>query len=343
MTIKVKDSELKAVIAALESDMQAAFETSKTGLLAKADGDDKSPPAEASDDSATPPGDGPPGGDAGGPPSAPTPSPGPDAAASAAPEAGAPAAPGAMPPGGDPAAAGPGAPLTPEALQAEYAQLSPEELDMHLQAAMAAKEAVAAAAQPMGAGGPPAPGGMPAGAPPPGAASPAGPPPPGMGASASPAPAGSPPPPDALKAELSAQTGTGGAPSTVKEATGGKMSKSENDALTQLQADMASMKKSLADKDAALQSAREDVEILTKSVTMVLSRPERKAVTGINYFSKSDAAPEAKKAFTPAEAKAKLAELIPSLSKSERDLVVQFSTGKVGADKIAPILEKYVK
>lgn len=43
----------------------------------------------------------------------------------------------------DPAAQGE-AQLTPEALQAEYAQLSPEELDMHLQAAMAAKEALAA-------------------------------------------------------------------------------------------------------------------------------------------------------------------------------------------------------
>lgn len=61
--------------------------------------------------------------------------------------------------GGDPAA-DQGAELTPEALQAEYAKLDPQELEMHIHAALAAKEAImgaagGAAAPAMGA--PPAP------------------------------------------------------------------------------------------------------------------------------------------------------------------------------------------
>ncbi len=52
----------------------------------------------------------------------------------------------------DPAAEG-GAELTPEALQAEYAKLDPQELEMHIHAALAAKEALMGAAG--GAGAPP--------------------------------------------------------------------------------------------------------------------------------------------------------------------------------------------
>lgn len=336
-TIKVKDSELRAVISALESDLQSAYEASKPALI-KADGDappKKDGPPEASDDSATPPGDsGSPSPDAGSAPMPPpSPSASPDAAASAAPDASAApgaAAPGAAP-GQDPAAAGP-APLTPEALQAEYAQLAPEELDMHIKAALSAKEALAAAAAPApGAGA--MPGASPAGAPPMA-------PPPGPDASASPAgPAGAglpPPPPMAMKGEGSGATGTGGTPSTHAKATGGKMSKSEEDTAA-LRAELADLKKSMTSKD-------EDIEILTKSVRMVLERPVQKAITGISYLGKTEMLPPvAQKAFTPSEAKAKLAELIPVLSKSERELVVRFSTGQAKASDLAPIFEKHVK
>lgn len=289
-TPKIKDAELRAVLAALETDLTTAFEAAKPGLLAKAvDGSDK-PPSESTDDSASPPADD---GSAGAPPSAPpaspSPSPAPDAsAAPASAPAASPAPAGA--PAGDPGAE---ASLTPEALQAEYSQLSPEELDMHLQAAMAAKQALAASAAP-------APG---AGAMPP-AASPA------------PAsPAGGMPPP-ALKAEMGA-TGTGGTPSTHAKANGGqekevkKSEDSEWKSVAQaLQAQVAGLQKNLDETRTASAAQEktyaEDVQNLTKAVTLVLERPERKAITGVSqieYIRKSEAPAEVKKVYTPADRK----------------------------------------
>lgn len=325
-TPKIKDAELRAVLAALETDLNTAFEAAKPGLLAKADdGSEKkdAPPSESTDDSASPPAD-----DGSAAPSSP-PAP-PTAPASAVPPAGSPAgspppgAPASPAPAGDPAAAGAEASLTPEALQAEYAQLSPEELDMHLQAAMAAKEALAASA---------APAGMPGGAPPAPAASPA---------------AGAPPP--AMKSEAGA-TGTGGTPSTHAKANGGQekeVKKSEPD-YQALLTQVATLQKSLDDAKAATAAAEksyaEDVQNLTKAVTLVLERPERKAITGVSqieYIKKSEAPAEVKKTFTPAEAKAKLTELIPVLSKSERDLLVRVTTGMAKFEELQPVLDKHL-
>lgn len=291
---QIKDSDLKQVISALETELDAAFQQTKATLV-KAEGDDekKGPPAEASDDSASPP-----------------------ASDSASPEAPSPAGPPAD-------AAGSAAPqadqaLTPEALQAEYAQLPPEELDMHIQAALAAKEALnaAASAGQMGA----APGAAPAG--------------PG----ASPSPGGA-PPPMAMKQELS---------SGHKKANGG-MVKSE-DLLALVKAEMkAEMKTELdalkkahaAELEAVKKAAAEDVEALSKAIQTVAERPERKAVTGISYFKKSEAAPvQPAKTYSPAEAKAKLNELIPTLSKSERNLILDYYSGKVKVDALAPIFDK---
>ena len=286
----IKDSDLKQVISALESELDAAFQQSKASLV-KAEGDDKKkgPPAEASDDSASPP-----------------------ASDSASPEA--------PPPAGPPAdAAGSAAPqadqaLTPEALQAEYAQLPPEELDMHIQAALAAKEALnaAASAGQMGAA--------------PGAAS--------AGPGASPSPGGV-PPPMAMKQELS---------SGHKKANGG-MVKSE-DLLALVKAEMkteldALKKAHAAELEAVKKAAAEDVEALSKAIQTVAERPERKAVTGISYFKKSEAAPvQPAKTYSPAEAKAKLNELIPTLSKSERNLILDYYSGKVKVDALTPIFDK---
>lgn len=324
-TPKIKDAELRSVLSALEADLSHAFEAVKPRLLKADDGsqDDKAPPAEASDDSASPPAD-----DASTPPPP----------AMDAPPASAPPAPPMAPPGGAPpdaAAPAPGqdpaaeASLTPEALQAEYAQLAPEELDMHLQAAMAAKQALAAASAPPTA--------------------------PGMAPPASPAPAApdvSAPP--ALKAEKSASA-VAGTPGTHDKANGGqtKVGKSETDGKFEaLQATVvvlqSALKKSQDDAAAIAKSNKEDIEAVTKAVTMVLERPERKAVTGmsqIEYVKKSEPAVVAapKKDFTAAEAKEKLIELIPKLSKSERDLVVKFNVGMAKIDEIAPILEKHLK
>jgi hypothetical protein len=152
---KITDKALAETIAALESELSAT--------LAKAE-----PPApESSDDSDSAPAEAPheetPG-------EAPHEAP-PESPPQASPEASAPDA------AQDPAQED--GPVDPAALQAEYAQLSPEELDMHLQAAMAAKEALMGAAG-AGAGSPPPPAAPPV-APP--MAPPAGSPPPMMGKS----------------------------------------------------------------------------------------------------------------------------------------------------------------
>lgn len=100
--------------------------------------------------------------------------------------------------------------------------------------------------------------------------------------------------------------------------------------------------------EAVVKSQAEDIENLTKSIKMVLERPERKAVTGmsqIQYLKKSeDTAPaEAPKTFTHDEARAKLNGLIPSLSKSERDLVVGYFEKRVKLSDLEPILAKATK
>jgi hypothetical protein len=319
--MRIKDTELKAVLAAIEDDLNKAFESKKEDLLAKAAGDKPDDaPAEASDSdpasasSAAP--------DTSAPASAP-----PDAAASAPADAGAP------PPGAAPAdpAAPQEAPLTPEALQAEYSQLAPEELDMHIKAALAAKEALMASA---------APAGMPAdasAAP----ASPAGSPPAGPPAppAASPAPGA---PPDAMKAEITsqkkAQGGHDGAFPAIKGgADGGKGGR-----FTGTPASITTKSEEQLELEKLVKSQAEDIENLTKAVKMVLERPERKAVTSIAYLNKSEPVvpAEVKKVFTPAEARAKLNDLIPTLTKSEREIVHDFYAGKVDASKLAPILDK---
>jgi hypothetical protein len=172
--------------------------------------------------------------------------------------------------------------LSPEALQAEYSQLSPEELDMHLQAAMAAKEALAGGA-------------------------------PGAGPVAP--PAGPPGAPPAMKAEIKVD----------KKAIGGTI-KSEK----------------VEELEALVKSQAEDIQNLTKAVQMVMERPVRKGVTSVAnvaYLSKSEEVKE-EKSFSPAEAREKLKELIPTLNKSERDLVLGFFEGRTPVAKLDKILEK---
>jgi hypothetical protein len=174
---------------------------------------------------------------------------------------------------------------------------------MHIQAAMAAKEALAGAAN--------------AGAASPAAAPPMAPP------AASPAPM-APPVPPVAKGEIK----------TGKEQGG--MVKSEAAALRE---ELAALKKSLTEKD-------EDVQLLTKAVKMVIEKPERKAVTSmaqLQYLGKSEVQAAPKAVFTKAEAEAKLSAVLPSLTKSERDLVVQYSLGRVKIDALSSILEKASK
>lgn len=290
--------EIAKVLAELDADLKKGEQEAAETLKKAAEGE----PPEKEDASASAGGEdsGAPASDAsaGGPPapdaSAGGPPPGPDASAGGAPA-----------PGGDPAMdAGPG--LTPEALQAEYAQLPPEELDMHIQAALAAKEALSAAAGPA------------AGAP-------------GM---APPAPAAPMAPPDAS---------AGGPPMMGKEelrinkeANGGKISmgKSED---TELRKEFESLKKA---HEELLKNAKEDTENLTKAVKLVLEAPVRKSISGISEVPADLKKSEEVKPMTRKEVDGFIKENAHKMTKSERDLWLAFVDNKVPASKLAPMLDR---
>jgi hypothetical protein len=319
---KIKESELKALLEEVATDLSKAFESEKD-KLAKADGSsdlvkedapgEEKPGEEPADEgSSVPPGDVSPPADEGGAEAAP------EASAAASPD-GAPAPDAAMDPAQDAAAA-----LTPEALQAEYQQLSPEELDMHIKAALAAKAAVAGAPDAsMGPGAAPggAPGGMP-GSPPPGPA--AAPPSPPM-----------PDDPMALKSEVSAGTkkATGGA---IK--AGGALGKSENDKA--IEALIKASEEKMAQLEALVKSQGEDNENLAKAIKMMIEQPLRKAVTSVAHLPKTETQ---KAPLTKAVIDARLKELSakPDLKKSDRRLINDFYDGVVKADALAPLFEDY--
>lgn len=288
--------ELAAIVQELDADLKKGEAEAAASLKKAADGkpptdDDSSSPADDAA-SATPDASAAPAPDASAPPAGGPP----DASAGAPPDASAAPA--------DPAAQQ--GPLTPEALQAEYSQLSPEELDMHLQAAMAAKEALAASAGPAGAP-PMAPPGAPAGAPPPAA-------PPAMGPPDASASAGGPPMPPPMGK-------TGKDMNINSEANGGKISKSE-EALTAL-----------------VKSQSEDIEILTKAVKTILETPVRKSVASIVDagvpFQKTEV-----KTLARRDVDNFIKDNASKMTKSERDLWLDFVDKKVGPEKLAPMLER---
>jgi hypothetical protein len=116
-----------------------------------------------------------------------------------------------------------------------------------------------------------------------------------------------------------------------KAANGGVVSKSE---VAALKAEIEELKKSVSD-------AKEGTDVLAKWAEKVVSRPERKAVTGDNFLGKSQTA--VKPTYTPAEARALLNANLHKLTKSERDTVVKFHLGHVKADALGPIFEKVTK
>lgn len=313
MSLKIKESELKDILAEVAEDLAKAFKSTE-GQLAKADGDEPheepdgdeggSPPAEGSESAAPPSADA----SAGGPPP-------PDASGSPSPD-GAPA-PGGMDPAAEQSQA-----LTPEALQAEYSKLSPEELDMHIKAALAAKAMVAGspdagmgAPMDQSAGGPPPP---PMGASPsPGGAPP---PPPGAGG-------GPPMPPPTMKAEISASPERNGKDSIDS------LGKSEFEAIN---------KKNNEEMDnlrALVKSQAEDIENLAKIAKTLAEQPLRKAVTSIAHLPK--AASTEPKEFTRASIQAHLKTVSarPDLKKSDRQLINDWYDGRVKIDKLAHLFE----
>lgn len=284
--------EIASVLQEIEADLSKA-ESEAVAVLKKADeGASEPEPKEpaAAEDSSSPASDAPPSAGGADAPAGP-------------PDAG--AAPAGAPPAGDP---GQEQGLTPEALQAEYAQLPPEELDMHIQAAMAAKEAMAAAAGPAAGGMPPA------GAPP---AGPAGAPP---AAGGMPPEASEPPMPPMGKADLKINKEANGG-----KITGGGVKKSEDDSVQKL--------------TALVKSQQEDIENLTKAIRSVLEAPVRKSVSALSEVGglkkSEDAQPKTRKdvdEFIKANAE--------KMTKSERDLWLDFVANKVPAAKLAPMLDR---
>ena len=284
MAPRIKDSELKSLLAEMEEDLQKAYDISKENLIKAADEEEIT---DLQDEARDSPEDLAPEAPADtAPVAAPTPeegaqAPGPEAGLGeeAPPQEDPAAALGEEAPQDPAAEAGPG--LTKEALQAEYSQLSPEELDLHLHAAMAAKVALS-----------------------------------GMGGEEAP------PQEDPAAAE-------GGFPPPGPEAGLGEdplVQKSEKknlriDALEQL-----------------VKTQSEDIELLTKSIKMVVERPVRKAITSISYLQKGE---EAKKApAKPEDIKHLIKENAHKLSKKEHRLILDFYDRRITAAELAPVLEK---
>ena len=98
-------------------------------------------------------------------------------------------------------------------------------------------------------------------------------------------------------------------------ANGGKISKSESD------------------------SIREDIEILTKAVTTLLSTPIRKSVTSIADagvpFQKTEI-----KTLERRDVDNFIKDNAAKMTKTERDLWLDFVDNKVKADKLTPMLER---
>lgn len=301
-TTTLKDNELKAILAEVETEIGQILK-SEEQKLAKADdgaGDDtppkeesSAPPAEASD----------------APPA--------DASASAASDSATPGAqPGeeqALPPGqdapeataapegDDPGSAGP---MDPEALKGAYAELDDESLKAHYLAAKAALF------DRMNGGAGDA---ASAGAPPPAAA-------PAPDASAS-APPAMPPGPEMGKKEMSEPKANGENPLHVKK----------SEAESKAEAKVEELEKMV---DGLVKA----VDLLTqtplrKAVTAVAHLPKNE---GEGNGSKKDVADLSK-----AEVDAKLKEKVrdPKLSKSDRDLINSYCYGNLKLEKIAHLLQ----
>lgn len=265
--MKIKDSELKAILAEVEADLSKSLDA-EVSKLSKADGED-APPAK--DEEIAPEASAPAAEESA--PAAEMSAPPAEEASASAPEA--PPAEGSAPPAEGAADPAQDDSISPEALQAEYAQLDPESLKAHYLAAKAALFAVMGAAEQSAAP-----------AAPPEASAPMAPP----------APEGSAP---ALKAEadMSAET---------KKANGGKietvakseksLSKSEKDELLALREQVALQDKLFELLNTPVRKAVTAVDYVAKSDVSaekrVLSKSEvtekLKVVTADPKLAKSD-------------------------------------------------------
>lgn len=299
--MKLKDSELNSILAEVEAEL-ADLAKSEGAKLAKAAGD------EPDGDEAS---QGAPEASASAPDASAPEASAPDASApeaSASPDASASPVPeestSAAAPDApmDPAADQSAGPVDPAALKAEYSALDPESLKMHYMAAKAALfEMMGADGAGPDAGSPTAPD----------AGSPAGP------------PVGPPDGPPAMKAEISASPANGNA---LKD---------------QPPAFMASVKKSEAEAKAKIHDLENQVELLTKAVETVLTKPMRKAVTSVAFLSKPEHQ-EPPKPASKADIQAKIRNALHGgkLTKSEKTQLFSFTLGNATLESIQDLLDR---
>lgn len=308
---EIKEAELMAILDETSEQLAKAFRASEERLV-KA-----TPPApeEESDDSA--PAEGSESAPAEGSESAPAEASAPPAEASASAPApdmgsagGAPDMSASAP--ADPAAAGMGGGQpTPEMLENEYKQLPDAELDMHIAAALQAKQE----RQAMGGAG------MPPDASAGGPAAPVA--PPGADASAS-------VPGPTMKSEIAASPERNG--------------KDSIDAIRKSFEDFNNLNKKrdeeLQELRALVKSQSEDIENLAKFAKAMSEQPMRKAVTSMTGLAKSE---QVKPALTRESIHNHLKALTakPDLKKSDRQLITDFYDGRVNVDKLAHLFEGF--
>lgn len=314
--MKLKDSELKNILAEVEAEIGALLKSEGDALLKAAPppGEETEAPAPADEGSSAPAGDEGSDPSAGGPPpeaSAPGPDAGsapPGAEGSAPPGAEGSAPPGEPPmdPAMDPAAQGP---VDPAMLQAEYSKLPPEELKSHYMAAKAALFAL------MGAGDGAAPAGPEASAPP-------------MAPPEASAPPMAPPgvPPPAMKAEI---------PSTMTK-------NPANGALKDQAATVPDAIKGLSksETDGKISDLEQQVELMAKALDLALGTPVRKAVTSVAFVPRTTEAAESAEP-TKADIDNKITNALRSgkLNKSEKDRIVSYSLGNIKFEQIKELLK----
>ena len=328
MPINLSDTELSSILSEVEQELGIVLKNESTRLAKAKDGDDGDSDDKGDSSGSAPPAasdSAPPGGDSASAAPPGTPPAGPDASAPPG------AADGSAPPGDGSASADPAAEQSaqdPQALTAEYSQLDDQTLEMHYVACKAAlMERLQGQSASASAGSPP---GSPPASPSPAASpsAPPGSPPASPSASAPPGP-----PPDLTqKGEMKA----GKQMSEHAAANGGKGSQ---------------MKKSeeVVALEAIVAEQGQMIEGLAKATELLLTTPQRKAVTSVAYMAKteSDAAPSTQATdvmkLTKSDINAKLSEKAKDakLSKSDRTLINQFCVGTpgVGVDKIAHLLK----
>jgi len=312
--IKFNDEQLKDLIASVGKELNDMVKAETAQLAKGAKEDAPAEESEGSEGPASPPpaeeaasADGPPA--EGSAPPAEGSAPPAEASAPASPEASAAAA---APEGSPQHEGGEIEPApTVEALQAEYSKLDPEALKMHFLACKQALMAVMGAEE--GAG---------AGAPPPEASAP---------------PAGAPPPP---------APPAGGAPMAMGEKSGKKVvlgdeagngGKIEAGKLGKAEAEVADLKKQVADQNEALGK-------LAKAVEVALT-PVRKSVKGVSDLRFVARTEEPKTspvaALSKKEITAKLREKArdSKLSKADKDLISSYAVGGVDVSKIEHLLK----